>query len=345
MNKKQKEYKRLKLDELQAIFVMREQGVSFQKIGDALGRSKSTICEAVNGYRHPFSKVWRSMTALEKAKHVYDQKEKNKSRQGNHGRMKDPKVRKFVYEKLKDDYSPEEIVELMKRDMPGHAVCMKTIYNFTKFDGRDLRKYLAEKGKPRSQQVARRRKSRQPAPEKRSIHDRTIEINERLELGHLECDTIVTKKGGGGALLVVVDRVARMTWVRLIPDLQALTVLWVLRAILHDIPSHLRKSITFDNGSEFGASEMYKLEKWFLGFKVYYCDPYSAWQRGSVENTNRKIRRYFPKGTDFSTISKEQVYQVQKRINRRLMKCLGWRCPYEVWDCYLQPGILLPIAA
>ncbi len=328
------------------MFVMREEGKTYQEIGDYLGgRSKGTVWKAINQYKHQFSPVWRRMTALERARHVFERMSKSKDRQGNHGHMKDAEVRCFVIEKLRDDRSPEEIAVMMKRELPEKAVCFKTIYNFTKYEREDLRVLLAEKGKPRRQQVTTRRKCKHAAPDKRSIDERTIENNDRLEAGHLECDTIVSKKGGKGGVLVVVDRVARMTWIRRIPDLQAITVIAVLRALILSIPSHLRKSITFDNGSEFGVSEMSKLEQWHPGFRAYYCDPYAAWQRGSVENRNKRIRRYFPKGTDFALVPKEEVAIVEQKINKRLMKCLGWRSSIEVWDSYMEPGPAFPMAA
>lgn len=343
--KKESRYKRLGLCEIQAIFVMRELGKSFQEMGEELGRGKGTVWRVVRGYRHPFPVVWRSMSAYEKARHVFERMEKNKSRRGNRGHLKDAVARGFVCEKLSDGYSPEEISELMRRKLLERRVCAKTIYNFTKKEGQEFRKYLAEKGKKRRQQVTRRRGNRRPAPEKRSIHERTAANNDRLEAGHLECDSIVSKKGGGGALLVMVDRLNRRAWIRLIPNLQASTALGVLRAILWSLPPHLRKSITFDNGSEFAISEMKKLEEWFPGFLVYHCDAYAAWQRGTVENTNRRIRRFFPKGTDFHGTAKEAVAHAESRINQRLMKCLGWRTPEEVWKSYLTPELLLPLAA
>ena len=344
--KKSNSYERLKLDELQALFVMREEGVSFQKIGDLLKRSKSTIWNAANNYKHRFPGVWRKMTALEKAKHVFDEMVKNRERHGNHGYMKDSEARSFVIEKLRDDRSPEEIEVLMNRELPRKAVCFKTIYNFTKYERKDLQQYLFERGKPRRQRVSDRRgRFRQGAPAKRSIHERTAEINERLEPGHLEGDIIVSKKGGSGGVLVVVDRVARITWIRKTPNLQAETVLAIFRALIHQLPPRLRKSITFDNGSEFAISDFSSLEKCYDGFLIYYCDAYASWQKGTVENTNKRIRRYFPKGTDFAAISKEEIYHVEQRVNRKLMKCLGWRTPDELWTWYQRPESLLPIAA
>lgn len=345
MEERKKRYERLGLGEIQAIFEMRERRLSYREISQSSKRSVSTIHEVVNGYRHPYPRVWRAMPWYEKAKYVYERMGKNRQRQGRRGRVKSAVARRFIEALLKEDSSPEEIAELMRRSIPEEAVCFKTIYNLIKQERPELKEFLAERGKKRRQRVTARRARKRGAPRKRSIDERPEDVNRRIVAGGLECDLVVSGKGGSGALLVAVCRMTRRVWARKVPNLCAFTILGVLRAILLELPKHMRSSITFDNGAEFGASEMNKLESFFPGLKVYYCDPYCAWQRGSVENANKRIRRYFPKGTDFAVVTSAEVARCEERLNNRLMKCLGWQRPRDVWQSYLKPEQLLPLAA
>lgn len=94
------------------------------------------------------------------------------------------------------------------------------------------------------------------------------------------------------------------------------------------IPERYRKTLTVDNGSEFARFNPLEQQ---LGFRVYFANPYSAWERGANENTNGLLRQYFPKGCNFQTISDEEVKSVVEKINNRPRKCLGYRTPAEVF--------------
>jgi IS30 family transposase len=133
------------------------------------------------------------------------------------------------------------------------------------------------------------------------------------------------------AVLSLTERVTRKKLYRLVPDLKSETVHASIWAILEGLPDHMRKSLTLDNGAEFAYSTLIALEKRYAGFKIYFCDPYAAWQKGSVENSNRDLRWYFPKGTDFSAVSKAKLAEVEGRLGRRPLKCLGYQMPDEVF--------------
>ena len=165
----------------------------------------------------------------------------------------------------------------------------------------------------------------------RSIHDRPSQIDERKEVGHWEGDTIVTKKKGKKAILSLRERVTRKRIYRLIADLKAETVLAALWAILEELPPKMRKSITFDNGSEFAYSDLIALENRYEGLKLYFCDSYASWQKGSVENSNKDLRWYHPKGTDFGLLSPYDVRHLEEKINNRPMKCNGYRSANEAF--------------
>jgi IS30 family transposase len=142
----------------------------------------------------------------------------------------------------------------------------------------------------------------------------------------------VSCKNGKGGVLALRERVTRQRQYAIIPDLKAATVLPVLRAMLLAWPEAYRKSLTFDNGSEFCTSEMSKLEGFFPGLSIYYTDAYAAWQKGAVENSNEELRWYFPKGTDFAKVSPHHLRNEIARLNRKPMKCNGWKSSQELFD-------------
>lgn len=331
---KESEYERLSLQELQVIYVMKGAGASIRRMGESVGRAPSTVSKALNWYCHPSPKVWLNMTPLERAKHVFDEMRCNRHRSRFGGHIGDVVVREYVIRRLVDDHwSPEIIEAKIGEEFPGKSVCAKTIYTFIKKERRDLLQYLPERGKPRRQRVMHRRgRFKQGAPKKRSIHERTAENNDRQELGHWEGDTIITRRRGTKAILSLRERVTRQRIFRIVRDLKAETILAALRAILHELPPELRRSITLDNGSEFALSVLQCLETYYPGLKLYYCDAYHSWQKGAVENSNRDFRWYYPKGTDFGALSPSEVFALERKINARPMKCHGYKSAQEVFD-------------
>ena len=171
---------------------------------------------------------------------------------------------------------------------------------------------------------------------KRTIHERPEEANQRSRAGDLEADTIVCKQSNT-AIVSVIDRKNRRAWFRKVDNLKAETVLWALIAILQEIPPSLRHTITFDRGSEFAL--WHRLERCF-GIIAYFCDPYCAWQKGSVEHSNRRFRRFVPKGTDLSQISEEQIAEIEKWVNARPMVCLQDLSAAHAWKLATQEACL-----
>ena len=152
-------------------------------------------------------------------------------------------------------------------------------------------------------------------------------INERGRIGDWEGDTVLGAPGKGG-LVTMVDRRSRYLQMSLLPNKEAATVEKVVCRILTNyLPV---ESITLDNGSEF--ANFREFEK-ALDATVYFTDTHSPWQRGSNENINGLIRFFFPKCTDFRSVSPNQVDLVLHLINNRPRKCLGWLSPLEFLEC------------
>jgi Transposase and inactivated derivatives, IS30 family len=154
-------------------------------------------------------------------------------------------------------------------------------------------------------------------PDHLCITDRPPEVGDRAEPGHFEMDTIVSGRGGHGGLLVLIDRCTRFYIIRRLRHLTPDAVLQALRDIVRRKEIRVLKSITTDNGSEFldDAAIAAILASLNRELKLYYTHAYASWEKGSVENANALVRRWYPKGTDFSRVSHHAIRVLQEVIN------------------------------
>ena len=320
--------------EMVRIFEMHDNEKTNREIGEILRRSHTAVGDVLNEKKH-YRRLtkWEKLSSFEQARFVLEIRKKRQKQRRKRGWLKSPEIRQHVIECLcKKRMSPEMIAETIGEHFSGVTLTAKAIYNFTKKERIDLREFLPEKGIERRQRVANRRSRFQKgAPLKRSIEARPIAAALREELGHYEADTVHSKKGSKAAVLTIIERVTRQKWYFDLQDLEAKTVLPILMVFFQGIPAHLRKTLTLDNGTEW--SEAYhKLEIVIPGFKVYFCHPYQAYERGAVENANKQLRRFFPKGTDFALVTKEQLRRAEILINNWPMKCLGWKSSSRVYE-------------
>ena len=140
---------------------------------------------------------------------------------------------------------------------------------------------------------------------------------------------MVSARNGKGALLTIAERVSRYTIIAKLDEKTSSQTNLALSFALSKYPKGLVKSTTYDNGLEFaGHKEVNNV----INMNSYFCEPYHSWEKGTIENRNGVIRYYFPKGTDFSKITEEQIKYVQDKINNRPMKLLGFKTPKEVHD-------------
>lgn len=212
----------------------------------------------------------------------------------------------------------------MQQQDSDRCVSPQTIYAWIKQD--ESREHweslLRRRGKRRNQ-----RKNATTTGDAARIDQRPEVIEERLRLGDFEGDTVLGPAGTGG-LATLVDRKSRFTIVVKIQSKDADHVHEKIKQRLKELDDERRRSITFDNGTEF--VRCYRLEK-HLGMQLYFADPGCPYQRGTNENTNGLIRQYFPKGTDFRKISHNQVRRVENLLNNRPRECLDFRTPREVF--------------
>jgi len=190
-----------------------------------------------------------------------------------------------------------------------------------------LYQYLVKKHKKRIRKFSRKPRNSLKILYTTPIKYRPKEINERLEFGHWESDSIVSRKSRA-ALSVQEERLSRLVRITKIDDMSAEETEEAIKLQIEVLSPTYFKSITFDNGTEGAYHWKLRME---YNLDTYQCDRYCSWQKGGVENSNGLIRRYLPKGTDFSLITKRQIYDIREVLNNRPRKVLGYKTSSEVW--------------
>ncbi|KXT68146.1 Mobile element protein [Streptococcus gordonii] len=218
---------------------------------------------------------------------------------------------------IKQKYSPEMMVKAKGINVP-----IATIYYWIHHGHLGLTK--ADLLYPRKAKAKKKQESPYFKPAGKSIEERPEAVNQRLETGHYEIDTVIQTRAKNECLLTLTDRKSRHQVIRIIPDKSADSVNQALRTILNDYQIH---SITADNGTEFS-----RLAEVFNPEHLYYAHPYSSWERGTNENHNRLIRRWLPKGSKNAT--QKQVAFIENWINNYPKKVLDYKSPRE----FLQGG-------
>lgn len=179
----------------------------------------------------------------------------------------------------------------------------------------------------------RKRRRRQERHENRraglpNISKRPKKVNERREPGHLELDLIIGARNGSG-MLVAIERMTRYSALVTLPEgYRSEAVLAAMCELFDQVPAHLRRSATFDQGSEW-ADWGCLVEHY--GMKAWFCDPHSPWQRGAVENHNGHVRHWFPRGTDLAGVAPQEADAVARLLNRQRRKSLGWESAETKW--------------
>lgn len=238
----------------------------------------------------------------------------------------------YVERKLRLDWPPEAIAARIKIDYPddermriSHETIYRWVYLAAGEDG-NLHDHLRRRHKKRRKQK-RYGSGRRFISGRVSITQRPAVVAGRERFGDWEGDTLEGARGSGG-LATHVERKSRYLIAAKLTDKKAATMnTGTIRAFTR-LPRVMRQTLTVDNGSEF--SQFKELER-KIGLKVYFAEPYSAWQRGTNENTNGLLRHYFPKGTNFQKVTEEEIDLIIKKVNNRPRKCLNYRTPHEVF--------------
>jgi IS30 family transposase len=250
----------------------------------------------------------------------------------SHRRQKHLPLVEYVEDKLRLDWPPEAIAARIRIDYPNDErmrISHETIYSWAYLDasqGGDLHTHL-RRHHPRRRRQKRYGSGRRFIPGRVSIDQRPATVETRERFGDWEGDTLEGAKGKG-ALATHVERRSRYLLAAKLVDKKASTMNAQSIASFLKLPTYRRKTLTVDNGKEF--SQFKELEQ-ETGLKVYFADPYAAWQRGTNENTNGLLRFYFPKGTDFNAVPEEELEQIIGKVNQRPRKCLNYQTPHDVF--------------
>src|SRR3989339_356831 len=327
-------YKQLNLFERVTIYSLCEQGKTLRDIAKEVGRDVGTISRELKRNKSRVDHDYLPIKAHENAV-------RRSINQRTKAPLKCPETYLYVREKLrKDNWSPVIISGRIKIDKPTLSICPETIYQYIFGKGKrhKLWRYLEQHHKKRRIKSGRKVQKQycgSKIPGAISIDVRLKRANDRSQVGHFETDLMEGKRSQRTALSVAVDRKTRHTLLGKVKNRTALEKQKVLTSQLKSLES-LRKSdkpivrsVTADNGSE--NTNHQKISK-DLGIRFYFCHPYHSWEKGSVENTIKRVRRYIPKGTSIKRLKDAQIQWVENRINNTPMKVLKFMTPNEAME-------------
>lgn len=314
-------FKHLDLIEREKLYGMLERGYSHRKIANILGRSQSSVSREVER-----NTKWG-------AKYMPCYAQARATRIGNGQRykapLKNPRTFLYVREKLRAGWSPETIAGRIKLDIPKASITPETIYRYiysSKTRRSHLARYLCFKHGKRRKQAGRSIRRINKIPNAISIDNRAKYIHLRRQLGHWESDLMEGPRSSKYVLSVTVERATRYTMLNRLVDKKTSSKTKCLVKRMRTLPAQVCRTLTLDNGTE-NTNHVYLNQQ--LNINVYFCHPYHSWEKGTVENTIGRIRRYIPKGTNLLKISKEKIRELEYVLNSTPRKCLGYLTPYE----------------
>ncbi len=262
-----------------------------------------------------------------------------KKESGKRPRLKDERIVSYVRKKLALDWSPEIIANKIALDLQGASISHEAVYQYIynpKTQGREeLIASLVRSHRKRKKKGIGRSERNTKIPNRISINERPVSADNRSRYGHWEGDSLVSGKSLA-ALNSLVERKCRLTYLTKLDRKTAEQTRDAVIERLGPLPEKARQSLTVDNGTENAGHEEITDA---IGIRCYFADPYASWQRGSNEQVNGVVRRYFPKGTDFSKVTNEQVGTTRTELH-------GWNHvlttgPGNVWATKLQQKSLL----
>jgi len=292
--------------------ILLKKGHIIRDIGRALKKDPSSVSReirrnSVKGEYDPY-----------KANHKAYARRKYSRYQGMKIR-ENPELEKYLKEKLKLGWSPEQIAgrwNLETRDKLHHKTIYKYLYSSY---GQSLCQYLYSK-RYRKKKRKKKKTPRVLIPNRISIEERPITANLRLQFGHYEGDTVGRPRSASPETLVVArERVLRKLFATKVSSLK-----WTIDGFKSILADRLVLSLTLDNGPE-------NIRYQELKIPTYFCHPYSSWEKGSTEQGIRLLRRYIPKGADLKDYPSKEICAILERINNIPLKCLGWRTSNEIF--------------
>ncbi|WFP16193.1 IS30 family transposase [Citricoccus muralis] len=344
-------YSHLSLDERIEIEKRYDRGESGRTIAGALSRSPATISRELGRgrwrpfhenasytvYRDPALHGGERTQAQYRAARAHRKAQTRGARSHQRTRLCSDEAITYLITKLRDGWTPEMIAGRSRiefPDTPAMHMSHETIYRFIyarQNRHRRLYEYLPRGRKKRRKHHGRRVHSSK-IPNRVSIRHRPPEIDARTVFGHWEGDSVLGVKSRGDGIHTEVERHSRMMMATKVEALTSQAGVDAQKRPFGPLPEHARVSTTMDNGTEMHRHTELVTD---YGMDTYFADPYSSYQRGTNEHHNGRLRRYYPKGTDFSHLSEAELQAAVTEINNQPRKCLGWFTPAEAFDEHL----------
>jgi len=323
----------LSLEEREKIFAWKEKGLSLRKIAKQLKRNVGSVSRELK--RHTkYGKVYLPCLAQRRA-------DRWAAEQRYKAPLKEPLIFLYVREHLRDyHWSPETITGRLPIDHPGYSIHHETIYRYVyekKQRRMKLWSNLVLHRKRRMKKNGRKVQAFGRLNEAIPIIQRPEIINNRKQPGHWETDNMEGKRSDTSSVSVTVERMTRVTRIRLLTNHTAATKTQVLVGQLKQEGALLRKSLTVDRGAE---NSNHKDITGITGIPVYACNSYHSWEKGTVENMIGRIRRYIPKGKSVEGVTQEKLYLIEEVLNNTPRKCLGYLTPNEYLERILSASYI-----
>lgn len=326
----QKPYKRLSSAEREEISLGREQGESMTDIAKRLDRAVSTISGECARSQGRYRAHEAGKDAVRKAA---------SRKEGKTKMAKYPILKRYVESRLSECWSPAQIAERIKTEYPSDMtmrISPETLYQYVYVLPRGSLKKTLIKGLRQERKYRRTRKkvgtkileTRGKIADMLSIEERPSEVIDRIIPGHWEGDLIIGKYKQS-AIGTIVERTTRYTIIVPLKEKDAVSVRKAFAKEIRTLPKELTKTLTYDQGKEMSDHKRFTLS---TGMQVYFAHPASPWERGTNENTNGLLRQYFPKGTDFRSVTVRELKRVQRSLNGRPRKTLKYATPQEAFN-------------
>lgn len=320
-------YRRLNLVEREEISRMFARGASLRAIAQQVGRAPSSLSREL-ARTHASTTTYRAVFAHRQAVRRAHQPRTPRKLE------RSPRLREAVFSRLAQRWSPEQIAKELAIRYPtdrtmqiSHEAIYTYVYVLPR--GQLKRQVIRYLRQPRA---TRRPRSRvrvttRPIQELISIDERPAEVADRTIPGHWEGDLLVGRRNAS-ALGTLVERTTRFTLLVPLRAKDAPSVRQAFARELRKLPRQLTQSLTYDQGQEMREHRLFTQA---TQIQVYFAHPHSPWERGTNENTNGLLRQFFPKGTDFTRLSRRHIKAVQTMFNGRPRKVLNWRNPTDVF--------------
>ncbi|MDA5638139.1 MULTISPECIES: IS30 family transposase [Agrobacterium] len=320
-------YSHIDMDERRKIARWRTAGLTVDIIAEKLGRHRSTIFREIRRNMFIDDAVSNLNGYYCVTAHDMACERRTKLRK----LMRFSHVRQSVIDRIMHGWSPQQIAGRMRLERHPVSVSHETIYKFAySSDGQAIKlwRHLPEHRARRRPRHARRKHGQRFSPEL-NILRRPDVVADRKQFGHWECDLIqFRKKFGKANVTSLVERVSRFAIFLRNNDRQSRPVMNGLVQALQTLPHLARRSITFDRGTEFTDWPYLQAS---IGTQTWFCDPQSPWQKGTVENTNRRVRKWLSREVDPLSVTDADLIEICNQLNATPRKCLGYRTPAEVF--------------